>query len=250
MCGKCEADGRGENSLPGPFTPQRQLLPRTSHLKPEIEPHPLHIFQPHYNVRYTVLRWRPLLMWCQSLDNLLQQLDPHLLPLTFLFPSQDSLLMQRKLSPTYLFADRPVCKAAVSRRRCAPPRLKCDVLWCEMLILWLSGGLRSDQHCVLVVWHTVIHIYTSITLLSPFFPFQLSPSVFYSKWWLYTEIEACFTSDMRTWWQIYCMNRQLTNRKNCPFKFLIFINVTLCIKEAKLTQQCMIFGLLFSCLIL
>lgn len=96
----------------------------------------------HYNVRYPVLRWRPLLMRCQSLDNLLQQLDPHLLPLTFLFPSQDSLLMQRKLSPTYLFADRPVCKAAVSRRRCAPPQLKCDVgrpvemLICDCLVAY------------------------------------------------------------------------------------------------------------------
>ncbi len=186
-------------------------------------------------------------MRCQSLDNLLQQLDPHLLPLTFVFPSQDSLLMQRKLSPTYL------CEIG----RCA--KLPC--LWGDVLLLDINvmlGGLRRCWYvivwwltewsalwaCCLTHCHSYLYQYHSlITVL----PLQLSQSMFYSKWWPHTEIDACFTSDLRTWWHIYCMNGQLGNRKNCPFKLFTFHK---CIKEAKLILQCMIFGLLLSCLIL
>lgn len=153
---------------------------------PKLSAHPLHIFQPHYNVSYPVLRWHPLLMRCQSVDNLLQQLDPHLLPLTFLFPSQDSLLMQSKLSATYLFADRPVCKAAGSQRRCAPPQLKCEAQRPKEMT-------RKCRYCDCLVPHGVIStvgklldtlsfIYCpSIPLLSWFFPLQLPQSVFYSR---------------------------------------------------------------------
>ncbi len=110
-------------------------------------------------------------MWCQSLDNLLQQLDPHLLPLTFVFPSQDSLLMQRKLSPTYL------CEIG----RCA--KLPC--LWGDMLLLDINvmlGGLRRCWYvivwwltewsalwaCCLTHYHSYLYQYHSLITVLPF----------------------------------------------------------------------------------
>lgn len=163
---------------------------------PKLSAHPLHIFQPHYNVRYPVLRWRPLLMRCQSVDNLLQQLDPHLLPLTFLFPSQDSLLMQSKLSATYLFADTPVCKAAGSQRRCAPPRLKCEAQRPKEMT-W------KCRYCDCLVPHGVIStvgkmsfIYCpSIPLLSWFFPLQLPQNVLFKNGDSIQNLSICHKGD-------------------------------------------------------
>ncbi len=121
-------------------------------------------------------------MRCQSLDNLLQQLDPHLLSLTFVFPSQDSLLMQRKLSPTYLCEIGRCAKAAVSLRRCAPPWHKCDVgrpeemLICDCLVAY---GVIS----------TVSLLFDTLSFI--FIPVSLS----YHRSSLYNCHRVCFTQN-------------------------------------------------------